>query len=163
MQNLQEWVELLLIAANPRQISSPALCSLLIARLWMMGAASLWCYWEAAAVAGMIFGVAARHSWMNVAETLHTLCMCTLFIYYVYINAHTYSIYFENIYMYIHLYIYIIIFYIIYLIYKHSIFFLKGWSNGFFSKAWLCSCFIFKKSHYFSHILPVLHTAFQLT
>ncbi len=27
---------------------------------------------------------------------------------------HTYSIYFENIYMYIHLYIYIIIFYIIY-------------------------------------------------
>ncbi len=32
---------------------------------------------------------------------LHTLCMCTVFIYYAYINTHTYSIYFENIYMYI--------------------------------------------------------------
>ncbi len=31
----------------------------------------------------------------------------------MYINTHTYSIYFENIYMYMHLYIYIIIFYII--------------------------------------------------
>ncbi len=40
--------------------------------------------------------------------------MCTLFINYVYINTHTYSIYFENIYMYIHLYIYIIIFIILY-------------------------------------------------
>ncbi len=45
---------------------------------------------------------------------LHNICMCTVFIYYVYINTHTYSIYLENIYMYIHLYIYIIIFYIIY-------------------------------------------------
>ncbi len=35
-------------------------------------------------------------------------------IYYVYINTHTYSIYLENIYMFIHLYIHILIFYIIY-------------------------------------------------
>ncbi len=26
----------------------------------------------------------------------------------------------------------------------------------------MCSCFVFKKAHYFSHILPVLYTAFQL-
>ncbi len=37
--------------------------------------------------------------------------MCTVFIYNVYTNTHTYSIYFENIYMYIDLiYIYIYIF-----------------------------------------------------
>ncbi len=36
------------------------------------------------------------------------LCICLHNnIYYVYINTHTYSIYFENIYMYLHVYIYI--------------------------------------------------------
>ncbi len=41
--------------------------------------------------------------------------MCVLSIYYgqVYINAHTYSIYFENIYVYLHVYVYINIIYII--------------------------------------------------
>ncbi len=38
-----------------------------------------------------------------------------MYIYDVYINTHTYSIYFENIYMFIHLYIHIIIFYNIYI------------------------------------------------
>ncbi len=44
--------------------------------------------------------------------------MCVVYIYYVYINTHTNSIFCENIYMYIH------IIYIIYkqLIYKHNIF-----------------------------------------
>ncbi len=42
--------------------------------------------------------------------------MCVLYIYYVYIKAHTYSIYFENIYMYLHVYIYI---HIIYIMYKY--------------------------------------------
>ncbi len=36
--------------------------------------------------------------------------MCTVNIYYVYINTHTYSKYFEH----LHVYIYILIFYIIY-------------------------------------------------
>ncbi len=45
---------------------------------------------------------------------LHNIWMCTVYIYYVYINTQTYSIYFENICMYIHLYIQIHIFYIIY-------------------------------------------------
>ncbi len=39
---------------------------------------------------------------------LHNICMFTVYIYYVYINAHTYSKYFENIYMYLHLYSYIL-------------------------------------------------------
>ncbi len=38
---------------------------------------------------------------------LHNICVYTVYIYHVYINTHTYGIYFENIYMYIHLYIYI--------------------------------------------------------
>ncbi len=56
----------------------------------------------------------------NKSFCLHNICMCTVCIYYVYINVHTYSIYFENIYMYIHSYICIFILYIIYkyLIYK---------------------------------------------
>ncbi len=40
------------------------------------------------------------------------ICVCAVYIYYVYINTHTYSIYFENIYVSI----------FIYLIYKHNIF-----------------------------------------
>ncbi len=32
---------------------------------------------------------------------LHNISVCTVYIYYVYINTHTYSIYFKNIYMYI--------------------------------------------------------------
>ncbi len=39
-----------------------------------------------------------------------------VYIYCVYINTHTYSIYFENIRMYLHVYIYI---HIIYIIYKY--------------------------------------------
>ncbi len=42
------------------------------------------------------------------------MCMWTVYIYYVYIiNAHRYSIYIENIYMYFRVYIYIHLIYII--------------------------------------------------
>ncbi len=50
---------------------------------------------------------------------LHNICICTMNIYYVYINTHTCSIYFENVYMYLHVYIYIIYKCISY---KHTIF-----------------------------------------
>ncbi len=33
---------------------------------------------------------------------LHNMSVCIVYIYYVYRNTHTYSIYFENIYMYLH-------------------------------------------------------------
>ncbi len=51
----------------------------------------------------------------NKSFCLHNICMCTVYIYYVYINTHTntYSIYFDNIYMHIHIYIYSLIFDII--------------------------------------------------
>ncbi len=39
----------------------------------------------------------------NKSFCLHNICMCTVYIYYLYINTHAYSIYFLNIYMYIHL------------------------------------------------------------
>ncbi len=41
--------------------------------------------------------------------------MCVFWVYLlcIYINTHTYSIYFENIYMYLHVYIYINVIYII--------------------------------------------------
>ncbi len=42
------------------------------------------------------------------------MCVYCVYIYNVYINTHTYSIYFENIYMYLNVYIYIHIIYIIY-------------------------------------------------
>ncbi len=38
----------------------------------------------------------------NKSFCLYNICMCAVYIYYVYINTHTYGIYFENIYMYIH-------------------------------------------------------------
>ncbi len=38
-----------------------------------MRAASMGCYWEAAAMVGMIFGVDAHHGWMNIAETLQLI------------------------------------------------------------------------------------------
>ncbi len=38
-----------------------------------MRAASMGCYWEAAAVVGMIFGVDAHHGWMNIVETLQLI------------------------------------------------------------------------------------------
>ncbi len=41
------------------------------------------------------------------------MCVCSVYIYYVYINTHTYSIYFENIYM------SIFIIHIIYIINKY--------------------------------------------
>ncbi len=46
----------------------------------------------------------------------HYMGVCTVYFYYVYINTHKFSIYFENIYMYLHVYIYI---HIIYIIYKY--------------------------------------------
>ncbi len=33
----------------------------------------------------------------NKSFCLHNKCVCTVYIYYVYINTHSYSIYFENI------------------------------------------------------------------
>ncbi len=54
----------------------------------------------------------------NTSLCLHNVCVCTVYIYYVYIiNTNTYSIYLENIYMYLHVYVYIHINYIIYKIY----------------------------------------------
>ncbi len=47
---------------------------------------------------------------------LHNIYVCTVYIYYVYLNTHTCIIYFENIYMYLYVYIYI---HIIYIIYKY--------------------------------------------
>ncbi len=49
------------------------------------------------------------------------MCVCTVYIYYVYINTHTYSIYLENIYMYILFILQINIFNI-----KHNILFLNN-------------------------------------
>ncbi len=53
--------------------------------------------------------------------------VCVVYIYYEYINTLTYSIYFENIYVYTFLYSYSYILYYIYkyLIYKQNIFFLN--------------------------------------
>ncbi len=45
----------------------------------------------------------------NKSFCLHNICVCAEYIYYVYVNTHTYSIYFENVYIYIN---------IIYIIYK---------------------------------------------
>ncbi len=50
----------------------------------------------------------------NKSFCLHNKCVCAVYIYYVYIKTHTYSIYFENIYMYLHIYIHIN-----YIIYKY--------------------------------------------
>ncbi len=38
----------------------------------------------------------------NKSFCLHNMCVYTVCIYYVYINTHTYSMYFENIYMYLY-------------------------------------------------------------
>ncbi len=62
---------------------------------------------------------------------LHNICMCTvLYIYYVYINTHTYSVYLKNIYIYTHIYILYYIF--IYFIYKHKKYFLYDFHNNYF-------------------------------
>ncbi len=37
----------------------------------------------------------------KISFCLHNKCVCTVYIYYVNIKTHTYSLYFENIYMYI--------------------------------------------------------------
>uniref|UniRef100_A0A8C1JDB4 Period circadian protein homolog 2 n=1 Tax=Cyprinus carpio TaxID=7962 RepID=A0A8C1JDB4_CYPCA len=52
------------------------------------------------------------HPWMRRGGLfcLHNICMCTLYIYYVYINTHTYSKYFENIYMCIFIFLYFILY-----------------------------------------------------
>ncbi len=52
----------------------------------------------------------------NTRFSLHNIWVCTVYIYYAYINTHTYSKYFENVYMHLHVYIYI---HIIYIIYKY--------------------------------------------
>ncbi len=50
-----------------------------------------------------------NHDLNHESFCLHHICMYTVFIYYVHINTHTYSIYLENIYMYLNnIYIYII-------------------------------------------------------
>ncbi len=36
----------------------------------------------------------------NKSFCLHNICVCTVYIYYVYINTRTYRIYLKNIYMY---------------------------------------------------------------
>ncbi len=46
---------------------------------------------------------------------IYIIIVCVLCIFIMYINAHTYSIYFENIYMSLHAYIYICIIYIMYI------------------------------------------------
>ncbi len=56
------------------------------------------------------------------------VCVCELFIYYEYINTHTYSIYFENISMYKFIFIYFI--YKYFKMYKHNIFFLNIYMHG---------------------------------
>ncbi len=55
----------------------------------------------------------------NLSFCLHNMCVCIVHIYYVYLNTHTYSIYFENIYMYLQFILYINLFNI----FKHNIFF----------------------------------------
>ncbi len=54
----------------------------------------------------------------NKGFCLHNICMCTVHIYCVYINTHTYSKYFENIYMYIFIFLY----YTLYIFNKYNIF-----------------------------------------
>ncbi len=53
-----------------------------------------------------------------------------MYISYVYINTHTYSIYVENVYAYIYIHIISILFIEIYLIYKRNIFFLNVYMHG---------------------------------
>ncbi len=56
----------------------------------------------------------------NKSFCLQNICVCAVYIYYVYINTHTYSIYFENIYMYICNILYILLYInIIYILYKY--------------------------------------------
>ncbi len=68
------------------------------------------CYLSTSAVKRLI----AINRIQNKSFCLHNICVCTVDIYYAYIKTHTYSIYLENIYMYLHVYIYINIIYIIY-------------------------------------------------
>ncbi len=44
---------------------------------------------------------------------IYKIYVCTVYIYYVHINTHAYSIYFDDIYLYLHVYIYNHIFYLI--------------------------------------------------
>ncbi len=55
----------------------------------------------------------------NKSFCLHNICVCTVYIYYVYANTHTCNIYFENIYKDLHVYISIVIIYIIYTYIKY--------------------------------------------
>ncbi len=48
----------------------------------------------------------------NKTFCLHNMFVCTVYIYYVNINAHAYNIYLQNIYRYIHLHIILYLYYI---------------------------------------------------
>ncbi len=50
---------------------------------------------------GAVKRLIASNRIQNKSFCLHNMCVCIVYIYYVYINTHTYIIYFENIYMYI--------------------------------------------------------------
>ncbi len=50
----------------------------------------------------------------NTSFCLCNICVCTVYIYYEYLNTHTYNIYFESIYMCLHVYMYIQIIYNLY-------------------------------------------------
>ncbi len=51
----------------------------------------------------VIYGAVKRLIMINRIQNksfcLHNRCVCSVYIYYVYINTHTYSMYFKNIYM----------------------------------------------------------------
>ncbi len=67
----------------------------------------------------------------NKSFCLHN--MCVFCVYLLCIHKHTYSIYFENIYMYLHVYIYI---HIIYIINKYIYYI----DNLFFWNIYMCVC-----------------------
>ncbi len=66
----------------------------------------------------------------NKTFCLHNICMCTVFIYYVFINTHKHTVYSLKIFMCIYIYKFIFLYYI-YLMYKHNIFFLNIYMHVF--------------------------------
>ncbi len=67
-----------------------------------------------------MYGVKRLNRIQNKSFHLQNICLCTVVIYYVCINAHTFTHIFRK---YLHVYIYIIYKYILY-IYTHNIFFI---------------------------------------
>ncbi len=71
----------------------------------------------------------------NKSFCLHYIYMCTVYIYYVYINTHRYSMNFENnlsVYIYIFIFLHFILYINIFNIYcKHNIFFLNIYMHVF--------------------------------